>query len=228
MSRIYLSAGVLVLWTACLAGADPARCVVKETTSPPPKELKESIRALLSDKAVLVLDETGKPVCELWFRKEVPAKASADDVQKGLRYQQLEQTTLLGAVRFDQLWSDFRKQRVKPGVYTLRLAFQPMDGNHMGTAPFNEFCLLVPAADDPKPDPMTFKQLFELSAKSTMEATHAGLMLLYPGEPATAAARLVDKGGGNYILNWKTEAAAAGQKGPLGLGLTLFGATTAE
>ena len=82
-----------------------------------------------------VLDDKGKPFCELWFRKEVPVKVKPDEVKKGLKYRQLEQSTLLGAVRFDQAWIDFRKQKIKPGVYTLRLAFQPEDGNHQGTAP---------------------------------------------------------------------------------------------
>ena len=37
---------------------------------------------------------------------------------------------------------------VPPGVYTLRLGYQPQDGDHMGTAPHSEFCLACPAAED--------------------------------------------------------------------------------
>jgi len=48
-------------------------------------------------------------------------------------------TTLLGALRVHKTEIDYRKQKLKEGVYTLRLAYQPADGDHMGTAPNAEF-----------------------------------------------------------------------------------------
>ena len=51
-------------------------------------------------------------------------------------------------------------------VYTLRLAYQPMDGDHMGTAPYSEFCLLVGAEMDTKPD------LLEHSHAHSMRRKH--------------------------------------------------------
>ena len=47
---------------------------------------------------------------------------------------------MVGAVQFPEVWKDYRKQKIKAGVYTLRIGVQPEDGDHMGTAPFNEFC----------------------------------------------------------------------------------------
>ena len=76
--------------------------------------------------------------------------------------------------------TDYKKQRIPAGLYTLRLAIQPQDGDHMGTAPYNEFCLFCPAAEDKKPDPLTVKDLRELSTKST--DNHPGVFVLFPAE----------------------------------------------
>jgi hypothetical protein len=118
---------------------------------------------------------------------------------------------------------DYRKQKLKPGVYTLRLAMQPQDGDHMGTAPYSEFCVVSPAADDTKPDLLEVKALNELSAKST--ESHPAVLLLFPGTGAAAEPKLVNKGMGHWVLLFQLPAAAAGQKATLPVGLTLVGAS---
>src|SRR5262249_28431132 len=126
-----------------------AKYTIKTTKNAPPKELKEPIRKLLDEQSVQMLDDKGTVYCEVWFRKDVPAMATAAQVKNGLTFRDnLKETTILGAVQFAQEAKDYRKQKIKAGVYTLRLGFQPMDGDHMGTAPNPEFCLLVPADDD--------------------------------------------------------------------------------
>jgi hypothetical protein len=228
MLRTLLGAGVAVLLAASPAGAvSPTSAKVRLGMSAPPQEVKEPIRQLLGERTVQVLDDQGKVAYEIWFRKEIPVKATAEDLEKGIRYSRLPQSVVLGAIRLGETWSDFRRQRVRPGVYTLRLGFQPMDGDHMGTAPFNEFCLLIPAASDTSPNPMEFKKMFELACKAA-GSSHAAIMMLYPNYQPGEAPELVNKGGGNYVLNWKEDLTADGQKGVLGIGLTLFGATTAE
>jgi hypothetical protein len=222
MVRTFLGSAI----AACLAvapawGAD-ARYSIKLATTPVPSELKEPIRTLLSDHAIQLADDKGKTLCELWFRKEVPAKATPEQVKNGLTYRELEETTLLGAMRIDQLMTDYRKQKIKPGVYTLRLGFQPMDGDHMGTAPYNEFCLVVPAALDQKPDTMEAKELQEMSNKAA-RGTHPGVFLLYPNNKPEGEPQLVNKGEDTWVLNFKEETSSNGQKAPLGLGLTLIG-----
>src|SRR5262249_53178655 len=152
--------------------ADPSKSQTKLATSEAPKELADPIRALLSDKSVQVLDDQGKLFCEVWFRKEMPVKATAEELKKGVTFNKVEESTVVGAVKFAQPWQSFRKQNVKPGVYTLRLGIQPMDGDHMGSAPFGEFLLLCPPADDKKPDLMKHKQLTDLSSKALAGANH--------------------------------------------------------
>jgi hypothetical protein len=211
---------VAVIWTAVHATAEE-KYSVKTATTPVPKELKEPIAKLLSDHSVQVIDDKGKLYCEIWFRKDVPAKASPEQIQNGLTYRELEETTLLGAVRFDQAATDYRKQKIKPGVYTLRLAFQPMDGDHMGTAPYPEFCLVVPADTDPKPDPMPPKELHELSSKAT-GSSHPGVFLLFPNSKPEDQPQLVSMEG-KWVLNVKETVASGGKTAALGVGLTVVG-----
>src|SRR5258707_1834556 len=218
----------LVVLTGLLLGApfgaaEPAYSV-RPGTTPVPKELKEPIAKLLGDRSLQLLDAKGNTLCELWPRKELPSKATAEQVKNGLTYRELEETTLLGALRFPQLTTDYRKQKIKPGVYTLRLGFQPMDGDHMGTAPYPEFCLLSPAAEDKKPDPMDAKALQKMSAKASM-ATHPAVMLLCPNDQPKEKAELAAKDMDTWVGNLKAETAA---KAPLGIGLTLIGHSTAE
>ena len=99
---------------------------------------------LLSDKCVQLLDPKGELLVEVWFRKAWPAKATEAQIKNGLTYAEIPETTLVGALRVVKQWTDYRKQKIKPGVYTLRIAHQPMDGDHMGTAPYSDFCLTFP------------------------------------------------------------------------------------
>jgi hypothetical protein len=217
-----------VLVAATSWAADPSKCQTKVATTEPPKELADPIRAVLSDKTVQVLDEQGKLVCEVWFRKELPTKATPEEVKKGVNYNKVEESTVVGAVRFAQPWQSFRKQNVKPGVYTLRLGIQPMDGDHMGSAPFNEFLLLSPPAEDKNPRIMKHKELTEMSGKALPGGNHPVVLLMFPNPKPEAAPQLVNKGSGIWVLNWKTDITAGSEKGTLGIGLVLFGVTTAE
>ena len=230
MTRSLWTAAILVVLSAALATAapDPSSCTAKTATTEVPKELAEPVRALLSDKSVQVQDKDGKVYCEVWFRKELPIKATAEEVKKGITYRKLEESTILGAVRFNQPWRSFRKQDIKPGLYTLRLGFQPMDGDHQGTAPFNEFLLLTPAAADKEAKIMPHKELTELSGKTIPGGSHPAVLLLYPNPKPEAGPQLVNKGKNIFVLNWKSDVTAGSDKAVLGLGLTLFGVTEAE
>jgi hypothetical protein len=130
----------------------------------------------------------------------------------------------MGVMRVPKTYFDYRKQKVKEGVYTLRLAIQPMDGDHMGTAPYNDFCLVSPAADDKKPDLMEVKPLQELSGKTT--DGHPSVMVLFPGKEATATPKLVDKGEGHWVLLIQLEAKAGESKAKIDIGLTLVGTSS--
>src|SRR5262245_45072994 len=119
--------------------AQDAKYAIKVAETPPPKELEPAIQKLLGKQSIQLLDAGGKVLGEYWFRTEVPAEATDEQIKNGLTYREVPQSTIIGAVRFDQDTRDYRKQKVKAGVYTLRLGYQPMDGDHAGMSDFQEF-----------------------------------------------------------------------------------------
>jgi hypothetical protein len=215
------SAGVLALLVPCLLAAGPRAAAadysVKAVEAEPPKELADPVRALLGKKCVQFLDG-GTVLSELWFRSEMPLKG---DKAEATRYDGVAETTVFGAVRVAKQMGDYRKQKIPPGVYTLRFANQPKDGDHMGTAFFSTFLLLTPAKDDQKPDLMEPEKLHEESAKTTKG--HPAVWLLFPGTGAGDKPKLVNKGRGHWVLYVQIPAKAGDKKGTLSIGLVLIG-----
>jgi hypothetical protein len=218
-----------VLFLVALAGRSVAadKPTVKVEDSPPPKELAEPIRTLLDSKAMTVLDAKEKPICTVWVRKELPAKATGDQVTAGPKYTHIEESVVVGAVRFPQEWSDYRKQKIKPGVYTLRMGIQPMDGDHMGTAPYNEFLLLCPADKDKSAATMDADSLHELSTAATTRK-HPGLMLLYPNRKPAGAPAVESRPNETWLVSFKLPLTADGKKADLGFSLVVIGHSPAE
>jgi hypothetical protein len=223
MFRTFRWAVAVALLAAAPAWSAP-KYTIKSVKAEPPGELKEPIRKLLSDQSVQLLDSKGSALCQVWLRKEVPAEVTAEQVKNGLAYRDLKETTLLGAIQFLKPATEYRKQKVKPGVYTLRLGFQPMDGDHMGVSAQQEFCLLVSAGMDPKPDPMATKDLTDLSAKS-IGTTHPGVLMLFPNDKPKEGPELVSKSNNHWVLNAREDLVVGGKKADkgMGLGLTLIG-----
>jgi hypothetical protein len=226
MNRCVLGAMASVIFLAALAHADE-KYSQKSDKAPPPKELNESIQALLDDQVVRLLDAKGEVVATIWLRKGIPSKAAAEQIKSGLTYREIPETTVVGAIQFPQAWLDFRKQKIPAGIYTLRLAFQPQNGDHMGTAPYNEFLLLSPSSKDAKPDTMEPKELHELSSNST-GSSHPAVMLLFPNTKPAEEPKLESKPNGIWVLYLKRGVDAAGGKADLGFGLTVAGHTTQE
>src|SRR5712692_8809247 len=157
--------GLLVLMLFCAATAAAQGYKVEKATLAPPTELSAAVRDSLSGEALRVAGPGG-PLCEIWLRKAVPAKGGASQGM-GIAYGQLAEGTLVAVIRFSAEVKDYRQQRVKPGVYTLRYALVPVDGNHLGVAPQRDFLLAAPAAADTDPANQTRNATLELSRKTT-------------------------------------------------------------
>jgi hypothetical protein len=218
---------VAVLFAAAVSATAADKPTAKVEDTPPPKELADPVRNLLDAKAMTALDDKGKVICTVWPRKALESKATAEQATAGLKYSNLDETTVVGAVQFPDVFVDYRKQKIKPGVYTLRLGLQPMDGDHQGTAPFNDFCLLVSAEVDKKPDTCEPKELHEMSAKASGRK-HPGVMMLFPNKKPGDAPVVESKPPDNWVLSFKVQTTAAGQKVELGFSLVVVGHTTAE
>jgi hypothetical protein len=218
----WLSASVL-LATPALLLAQGANYSIKVADDPAPKEISGAIAKLLAPSSVRLLDKDGKALAEVWFRKDVPADATPEQIKNGLTYRELKQTEVVGAIRFNQEWTDYRKQKVKAGVYTLRLGFQPQDGDHAGSSQFTEFLVATAAAKDTKPDLIEPKEMAEVSAKS-IGTGHPGVFMLFPNDKPAANPQLAPKDNNHWVLNVKEDVTVGGKKaGSIGFGLTLVG-----
>jgi hypothetical protein len=164
-----------------------ALCLIVMTAAPevtavmakPPESIAEAIRAELAAEGLVVkVGETA--LAEFWLRAVLPSGAEADAVKAGLKVTDLAETTLLGVVRFPVAFTDYRKQVVPPGVYTLRFAVQPDIGDHKDTAPHREFAMLSPTAKDRDPDTLDLKDLLKLSRESTAAGDHPAVIMIAP------------------------------------------------
>src|SRR6266705_567804 len=145
----------------------------------PPNELAAPVRNALSSTGIRITGPRG-PVCDLWLGKAVPGNPKAPQTL-GVVYSQLAQGTFVGAIRFPSAVKDYRKQAIQAGVYTLRYALVPENGNHMGVAPQRDFVLASPAAADQDPSTLTIDQTLALSRKAT-GSNHPSVWSLAPPE----------------------------------------------
>ena len=206
--------------------AAPAYTTKTVKDSAPPKELSAAVRKLLAPECVQLLDDRGTALVELWFCKQVPIEATEAQIKNGLTFDEVPVSTIIGAVRFEQAWYDYRKQKVAAGVYTLRIARQPRDGDHRGTAPTTDFCVLCPAADDKKTALMETKALQEMSL--SVGDNHPGVVLLFPGKGAGKVPKLITKNKDHAVLLIELPAKAGDKKATLQLGLTLMGGSASR
>ncbi|TMP99090.1 MAG: hypothetical protein E6L09_10285 [Verrucomicrobia bacterium] len=165
------------LWVPLVHCSKAAELSLKVTDKEPPKQISESIRKALQPKAVQLLNgET--PAFEFWFSSEIPLKSKPASAAKAL--DALQDTTLLGAVTVGAGQRDYKDSEIAPGIYTMRFGLQPQDGDHLGTAEFPYFVVLIPAASDTQPDGIsTFKAMTKASGKDT-SSNHPVVLSLRP------------------------------------------------
>jgi len=190
---------------------------VESASAAAPSELSAAVRDSLSPQALRVSGPSGV-VCEIWLRKSVPGQAAAQNL--GVVYTQLQEGTLVAAIRFPADLKDYRRQTVKAGVYTLRYALSPVNGNHQGVAPQRDFLLAIPAAADKDPANVSAAQTIELSKKST-STNHASVWSLMPGDGAAGAAPAVTHDGDADLWIAQFGVSVAGT--PLRMGLVVVG-----
>jgi hypothetical protein len=211
---------VLAVLTLVAVGAEVPFTATLEKAEPP-AILAGAHRKLLDPQPLVV--RAGKDtVMRVWFRTEIPVRATGEQVRKGLTYRQIPEGTLVGAVEFPTTFTDYRKQRLPAGVYTLRFAVQPDTGDHTGTSPHPEFCLLCPAAQDTSAREIEAKELIELSSKVN-DGRHPAVLLLWPNNDPDPAVKVLDKGNGVLVATVRRPAAAGERKTTLGFGLTVAG-----
>ena len=174
----------LILGTALLAqianGTNAADLSVQVSDKEPPKEIGESIRKMLPPKSVQLLNGD-RPVFEFWFNPEVPLKSKPGSIEKALGV--IQETTLLGAATVGSGQRDYKDNEIPAGVYTMRFGLQPQDGDHLGTAEYPYFAVLIPAKNDTQLDGIT---TYKAMAKASGKDTASGHPLVLSLRPASS------------------------------------------
>lgn len=138
----------------------------------PPDEIAAPLRSQLSDRGVRVAAD--EVTIDFWWVKALPATAG-----EGFSWSGVAEGTFVGVARVTGTHEDVRGRRIRPGVYTLRLGLQPQNGDHLGTSPYREFLLVIPAASDADPQPTGHEATIELS-KPSIKSSHPAVLSLDP------------------------------------------------
>jgi hypothetical protein len=162
---------LLALLRGVAAGQDYQ---VKPFEGAPPEGFSEEIAAAISESGYKIVDGD-KVICEIWPAKQWQV---VDGFTSSLSVlYPFEPGCLTGVLRFPRRNTDFRDQDVGRGLYTLRYAKQPEDGNHVGTFDTRDFFVMVPAEEDTSTEPLSDDDLFPKSAESA-GSSHPAIMPL--------------------------------------------------
>lgn len=204
-----------------LAFAAEPPFTAKYEKAEPPAGVAEPVRKLLSEETLAVRSEKDV-VMRVWFRNEIPVMATDEQVKNGLTYREIPEGTIVGVIEFPQEFTDYRRQKIAKGAYTLRFAIQPDIGDHTGTTPHPEFCLMSPVAKDKSAEAIEKKDLIELSSEVN-EGKHPAVLLLFPNFRKEAGPKVQAKENEVVVVNVRRAVAAGETKATLGFAITVAG-----
>jgi len=181
-----------------------------------PEGIPAALKDLVQAQGVRVLNDAGAPYAEIWLHKALAGESKppgADVIYTGI-----PEGSFLGVWRFVAAGSDFRGQQIKPGLYSMRYALIPADGNHLGASQYRDFVLLVPAAADQNPaSALKFEEIVPLSRK----ASGTGHPAVFPMvTPENVSEPTLTKHDNSWILKAKLGTKSGGG---LPVAITVFG-----
>jgi hypothetical protein len=169
-----------------------------EPIAAPPPDAPAEYASLLQKTGYRVSGPAG-PFCEVWFRTTLPAGPKS--TEDAVAFPMIPQGALLGVIRFPAKGADRRGQPLKPGLYTMRYALYPINGDHQGVAPQRDFAVLSPIADDKDPNTApAFDPLVAQSRKASGTPHPAVLSLEQPPSGAKPPA-LTQEGEKDWSLS---------------------------
>jgi hypothetical protein len=190
---------------------------VDNAGTPPVADLPKPVQGLLESQGTRVLNDHGGTLLEVWLRNSVPTSSSAGG-SSDLLYGALSEGVSLGVLRFPSQGTDFRGQSIKAGLYTLRYALIPQDGNHMGVNPTRDVFVLAPvAADTDFTTDLRFDDLVRLGRQSS-GTPHPGILVGAPVNGDAMPAVVKDDQG-----HWNLQVKAHGSSGDLPIAFTVVG-----
>lgn len=168
----------------------------------------EALKKSLEPKGYRISLADGSVLCEIWLPAAiVTGKTDA----QGATYTWLAESSLVAVISFPKAATDFRKQNIKPGSYTLRYAVHPQDGNHLGISPIRDFLLLVPVALDQDPAAkFKFEELTTLS-KKTSGTNHPSPMSIVSPEGISEWPSVFEDENSHLVFAAKVKTAASSE-----------------
>jgi hypothetical protein len=112
----------------------------------PAADVAPAIASELQKQGAQILTGDGKVYCEIWLKAQAPQGPETSETD--VSWKTVPHGALIGVIRFPEGGKDRRGQAIKPGVYTLRFSYYPVDGAHQGAEPTRDFLILTPAAND--------------------------------------------------------------------------------
>lgn len=183
---------------------------LKETA---PAAVAAPLRKALNETGSRIVDPEGKPYMDFWLRKSLPTAEPLDEL--GVSFGRIKQGSFIGVVRVHGRGSDFRGHKYPTGVYTMRYAWRPEDGDHQGTSDTRDFVLLSRLADDTAAGPVAEKALHERSIKVSSKKHPAVLYLVKWYEEGEAPRVFMNE----ENEHWLYECAVSAEKGGTALRL---------
>jgi hypothetical protein len=199
------TAGVLFLLSALgFAQGDKAEIIGPIKA----ESVSEPVRQSLENKGYRLTLADGTLTAEIWLRAGVATQPKKETA--GVLYSPLKESELVGVIRFPEAATDFRGQPLAAGFYTLRYAWMPNDGNHMGAASNRDFLLLVPAGSDSDPKGvLDFQKLVALSRQAS-GTKHPAVLSMVAADNGTATAFTKDEEE-HYVFSASLKLAGGGE-----------------
>ena len=209
----------LAAWISLGASAYAQDPVVTKEAAPLPTEIAAPVRTALQAEGAVVMRADNR--LEFWWVKSLPldtapaAQPSWSNVPEG---------ALVGALRIEKALTDIRGAAVKPGVYTLRFAQQPQNGDQHGrvAGTASSCSSRLPPTTRPQTRPGTRARL--PSGKKTLGKSHPSALALDPPTTVEPAGTVTTNDDGHKGVVFTVPVTLQGKAaGALSFGVTLVG-----
>lgn len=152
---------------------------------PVPRELAAPVATAIAPGGVKVA--VGGNTLTFWWVNRLLPSAKATAGKPPASWADVDEGSLVGAVKVERDFRDVRGRVIRAGTYTLRYGLQPKTSDHLGVSPHRDFLLLSPIAFDKDPEPRGHDGTIELS-KETIGGSHPAVLSIDP--PSATAAPL--------------------------------------
>ena len=167
----------------------------------PPEGVSDEIRGVIGSEGIRATLASGVNL-DFWLRVEQPGGGGTNP---GATFPDLKVGTLVGVVRTDGPWSDYKGNPIEPNVFTMRYGNRPEDGNHMGVSVHLDFVLLVPVAEDSTVEVDWGQDDLNIMSFAATGIGHPAVMSLAPNWDGISEPALFQDDAGGWALGYPWE-----------------------